>query len=94
MLAIPDAWRAVDETTAPEPAEVAVMGVLRYLNDHSTMTMVMQTVSKSQFKARALEFFREVERTGQDLVITDRGKPVLKLTPYRSEEHTSELQSH
>jgi prevent-host-death family protein len=42
-----------------------------------------KTVSKSQIKARALEYFREVERTGQELIITDRGKPVLKLVPYR-----------
>ena len=40
------------------------------------------TVSKSRFKARALHYFREVERTGEDLVITDRGTPVLKLARY------------
>lgn len=39
--------------------------------------------SKSQFKARALELFRQVERTGRSLVITDRGTPVLKLVPFR-----------
>lgn len=41
-----------------------------------------RTVSKSQFKPRALNFFREVEQTGQAIIITDRGKPVLKLVPY------------
>jgi prevent-host-death family protein len=45
--------------------------------------MVMKTVSKSQLKARALEYFREVERAGEELVLTDRGKPVLKIVPYR-----------
>ncbi len=39
-------------------------------------------VSKSAFKARALEFFREVERTGRELVVTDNGRPVLKVVPY------------
>ena len=43
---------------------------------------MQQQVSKSSFKARALEYFRQVERTGKELVITDRGKPVLKVTPY------------
>lgn len=43
---------------------------------------MQQQVSKSSFKARALEYFRQVERSGKDLVITDRGKPVLKVTPY------------
>ena len=42
-----------------------------------------KTVSKSQFKPRALQFFREVEKTKQELVITDHGKPVLKIIPYR-----------
>jgi prevent-host-death family protein len=41
-----------------------------------------RTVSKSQFKPRALNFFREVEQTGKEIIITDRGKPVLKLVPY------------
>jgi antitoxin (DNA-binding transcriptional repressor) of toxin-antitoxin stability system len=40
-------------------------------------------VSKSLFKAKALEFFRQVEAEGQSLVITDHGKPVLELRPYR-----------
>ena len=39
-------------------------------------------VTKSRFKPRALEYFREVERTGKALVITDRGRPVLKIVPY------------
>ncbi|RLB59394.1 MAG: type II toxin-antitoxin system Phd/YefM family antitoxin [Deltaproteobacteria bacterium] len=39
-------------------------------------------VSKSQFKPRALEYFREVERTGREIVITDRGRPVLRIVPY------------
>lgn len=47
------------------------------------MTMAMKGwVSKSEFKARALEYFRRVEKTGEPLVITDRGRPVLKIIPY------------
>jgi prevent-host-death family protein len=41
-----------------------------------------QTVSKSQFKARALEYFRVVEKSRKPVVVTDRGKPVLKIVPY------------
>jgi len=41
-----------------------------------------RTVSKSQFKPKALNYFRQVEQSGKELVITDRGKPVLKLVPY------------
>ena len=43
------------------------------------------SVSKSRFKARALEYFREVERTGREIVITDRGRPVVKLVPFRAD---------
>lgn len=45
----------------------------------------MNTISKSRFKARALEYFREVERTGAELVITDHGRPVVKIVPFESE---------
>ena len=48
--------------------------------------MVMSdTVSKSRFKAHALALFRQVESTGQELIITDRGRPVLKIVPYRED---------
>ncbi|TDI60860.1 MAG: type II toxin-antitoxin system Phd/YefM family antitoxin [Alphaproteobacteria bacterium] len=40
-------------------------------------------VSKSQFKARALEYFREVERTGKAIIVTDRGQAVLEIKPYK-----------
>jgi len=33
---------------------------------------------KSKFKPRALAYFQEVKRTARSLIITDRGKPVLK----------------
>lgn len=43
------------------------------------------TISKSAFKARALEYFRQVEKTGDEVIITDHGQPVLKLTRYNSD---------
>lgn len=42
-------------------------------------------VSKSRFKARALEYFRKVQQTGRPIVITERGKPVLRLVPIKAE---------
>ena len=41
-------------------------------------------VSKSEFKAKALEFFRHVEASGESIVVTDHGKPALEVRPYRS----------
>ncbi|MFM1798734.1 MAG: hypothetical protein RLZZ117_1012 [Cyanobacteriota bacterium] len=40
-------------------------------------------VSKSHFKAHALELFREIEASGQPLVVTDHGRPTLEIRPYR-----------
>lgn len=49
-----------------------------------------RAIPKSVFKARALEFFREVEQTGDEIVITDRGKPVLRILPF-VEESTDDI---
>ncbi|RKU04887.1 type II toxin-antitoxin system Phd/YefM family antitoxin [Burkholderia sp. Nafp2/4-1b] len=43
-------------------------------------------VSKSEFKARALEYFRLVEASGESLIVTDHGKPALEIRPYRARE--------
>jgi antitoxin (DNA-binding transcriptional repressor) of toxin-antitoxin stability system len=45
-------------------------------------------VSKSEFKAKALEFFRHVEASGQSVVITDHGKPTLEVRPYSDAERS------
>lgn len=39
-------------------------------------------ISKSRFKARALEHFRHVEETGEELIITDHGRDALRVTRY------------
>jgi antitoxin (DNA-binding transcriptional repressor) of toxin-antitoxin stability system len=44
---------------------------------------MVKAVSKSQFKARALEYFREVEASGETIIITDRGEPRLELRPHQ-----------
>ena len=50
---------------------------------------MQQTVSKSQFKAQALEFLREVEKQKQPLIITHAGKPVIEITPYKTKEESN-----
>ena len=42
-------------------------------------------ISKSQFKAKALEYFRQVEITGREIIITDRGNPTVKIVPFLEE---------
>ena len=51
----------------------------------------MKTVSKSKLKAQLLEFLRLVESEGEDLVVTDRGNPVVKISRYQSAPSTDEL---
>lgn len=52
---------------------------------------MQQTVSKSQFKAQALEYLREVEKQKQPLIITHAGKPVAKVVPYKEEAKTEDI---
>ena len=48
--------------------------------------MERNQVSKSEFKAKALEFFRQIEASGESVVVTDHGKPTLEVRTYRSNE--------
>lgn len=50
--------------------------------------MNIKEVSKSQFKAQALEYFRRVEATGEPVVVTDKGEPTVKIRPYRADKRT------
>jgi prevent-host-death family protein len=43
----------------------------------------MDSISKSALKARMLEYFRQVEETGRELVVTDNNEPVLRIVPIR-----------
>ena len=46
---------------------------------------MQQIVSKSQFKAQALEYLRKVEQQKKQVIITHAGKPVAKVIPYKEE---------
>lgn len=47
----------------------------------------MQTqVSKSQFKSKALEYFRHVEADNQSMIITDHGKPTIEIRKYQKNQ--------
>ena len=41
----------------------------------------MKTISKGKLKGRMLEYFRQVELTGESLIVTDRGREVLEVRP-------------
>ncbi len=39
-------------------------------------------ISKSKFKPHALKYFRQIKDTGQELIITDHSKPVIRIIPF------------
>lgn len=38
-------------------------------------------ISKSEFKAKALEYFRQIESSGTSLIVTNHGKPSIEIRP-------------
>ena len=42
-----------------------------------------RTIKASEFKARCLQLMDEVAETGEEIVITKRGRPVSRLVPCR-----------
>lgn len=48
-------------------------------------------VSKGILKAKMLEYFRNVEKNGEELIVTDNKKPVLKVVPYKKKTPPDDL---
>jgi prevent-host-death family protein len=45
--------------------------------------VMSRIIKASEFKAKCLALLDEVERTGETLVITKKGKPVAEVTPHK-----------
>lgn len=41
-------------------------------------------VSKSKLKAHMLQFFREMETSGEEIIVTDRDRPVARVIPFHT----------
>ncbi len=48
----------------------------------------IRTIKASEFKARCLKLMDEVAESGEEIVITKRGRPVSRLAPYRKKPRT------
>lgn len=46
----------------------------------------MRKMQASQFKARCLDVMDDIQATGEPVVVTKRGKPVVKVIPILPEE--------
>jgi prevent-host-death family protein len=53
-----------------------------------------ETISKSKLKAKMLEIFRQVEISGEEIIVTHQGKPVLKIVPIEQKSTVEELFGH
>ncbi len=41
----------------------------------------MITISKSKLKTHMLQVFRQIEQTGEEIIVTDNNRPVLRIQP-------------
>ncbi len=53
-----------------------------------TMVTKKRIIKASEFKARCLQLMDEVQKTGEEIVITKNGKPVSKLAPLQERPKT------
>lgn len=53
--------------------------------------MIKNSISKSKLKANMLQIFRELEASGETLIVTDHNKPVLKIVPIKEKKSVDEL---
>ncbi len=51
----------------------------------------MKPISKSKLKSKLLEYLRLVESEGEEIIVTDRGKPVVKISKYGNSPSTEQL---
>lgn len=51
----------------------------------------MHHISKSKLKSNLLEFLHLVESEGEEIIVTDRGKPVVKISRYVNSPSTEQL---
>ncbi len=53
--------------------------------DYGHEAAVSRIIKASEFKAKCLALLDEVERTGENLVITKKGKPIAEVVPHKAE---------
>lgn len=51
----------------------------------------MPSISKSKLKAHMLRVFRDIEETGEEWVVTDHNRPVLRITPIIRKKSVEEV---
>ncbi|MCX6048678.1 MAG: prevent-host-death protein [Chloroflexi bacterium] len=54
----------------------------------------MITISKSKLKAQMFQIFREIEKSGEEVIVTDNHRPVLRIQPIARKRSVEELFGH
>ena len=51
----------------------------------------MPSISKSKLKANMLRIFRDIEETGEEWIVTDHNRPVLRIQPIAQKKTVEEV---
>ena len=51
----------------------------------------MPSISKSKLKANMFRIFREIEETGEEWIVTDHNRPVLRIQPIAQKKTVEEV---
>ncbi len=51
----------------------------------------MKKVSKGKLKAKMLEYFRHVEESGEELIVTNNNTPTLKVVPIKKKQKVEDV---
>ena len=51
----------------------------------------MPSISKSKLKANMLRIFRHIENTGEEMIVTDHNRPVLRIQPIAKKNTVEEV---
>ena len=52
------------------------------------------TISKSKVKAQMRQIFREIEKSGEEIIVTDHQRPVLRIQPIQQKRTVKEVFGH
>ena len=62
----------------------------RKMQADSSKVPTYKTIKASEFKAKCLELMDEVAESGEEIVITKRGRPVSRLVPYEEKREKAQ----
>ncbi|HQY93907.1 prevent-host-death protein [Caldilinea sp.] len=51
----------------------------------------MRTISKSKLKTHMLQVFRQIEQSGEEVIVTDNNRPVLRIQPIARKASVDEI---